>query len=101
MSTATPAYLEIIDIIAAGATPAAAFRPSAEAQERVATLIEREKDGTLSADEKAEFGTRKPMSHPSGEIVRLFNPRRDRWRDHFRIDGQLIEPLTRVGAVTM
>jgi hypothetical protein len=35
-------------------------------------------------------------------LVRLFNPRVDRWDDHFRIraDSLLIEPLSDTGAVT-
>jgi hypothetical protein len=35
-------------------------------------------------------------------LVRLFNPRTDRWDEHFRIsvDTLLIEPLTEVGVVT-
>ncbi|MGA3325628.1 MAG: HNH endonuclease [Terriglobia bacterium] len=36
----------------------------------------------------------------TGEIIRLFDPRRDRWADHFRIDGALIEPITIVGLTT-
>ena len=36
----------------------------------------------------------------TGEIIRLFDPRRDRWADHFRIDGALIEPITIVGSTT-
>jgi hypothetical protein len=34
----------------------------------------------------------------TGEIIRLFDPRRDRWSDHFRIDGALVEPITTVGS---
>jgi len=37
----------------------------------------------------------------TGEIVRLFHPRRDRWADHFRIRGEYIEPLTNEGMVTV
>ena len=37
----------------------------------------------------------------TGEVVRLFNPRMDRWAEHFRIDGQSIEPLSQVGSVTV
>ena len=37
----------------------------------------------------------------TGEVVRLFHPRRDRWADHFRISGDQIEPLTGVGRVTV
>lgn len=33
--------------------------------------------------------------------VRLFNPRRDRWQDHFRLDGAYIVPLTKVGEATV
>jgi hypothetical protein len=35
-------------------------------------------------------------------LVRLFNPRTDRWDDHFRISAEtlLIEPVTDVGIVT-
>jgi hypothetical protein len=57
MNVATPAYEEIIDFIAAGTTPEAiiGYRPSPEAQQRVAELIEREKATALSSDEKAEL----------------------------------------------
>ena len=37
---------------------------------------------------------------PTGEIVRLFNPRQDRWIDHFRLDDATIEPLSAIGGVT-
>lgn len=38
----------------------------------------------------------------TGELVRLFNPRLDRWGDHFRLglDGITILPLTPIGEVT-
>ena len=36
----------------------------------------------------------------SGLIVPLFNPRLDRWTDHFQIVGGRIEPLTTVGRAT-
>jgi len=40
--------------------------------------------------------------HPeSEELVRLFNPRRDRWDEHFRIDGPRIAGLTLIGQVTV
>ena len=49
-NAAIPSYLEIIDFIAAGTTPQAIvdYRPSLEAQQRVAELIAREKEGGLS-----------------------------------------------------
>ena len=36
----------------------------------------------------------------TGELVRLYHPRRDRWAEHFRLDGATIRPLTAVGDVT-
>ncbi len=40
--------------------------------------------------------------HPESEsLVRLFNPRRDRWDEHFRIDGPRIVGLTLIGQVTV
>jgi hypothetical protein len=57
MNVAGPAYLEIIDFIAAGTTPETViqFKPSPEAQRRVSDLIEREKGIGLSPEEKAEL----------------------------------------------
>jgi len=37
----------------------------------------------------------------TGEAIRLFSPRRDRWTDHFRLNGEVIEPLTDVGVATV
>jgi len=37
----------------------------------------------------------------TGELVRLFNPRIDRWSDHFRLDQALIVPLTEIGEATV
>lgn len=36
----------------------------------------------------------------NGEFVRFFNPRTDRWADHFVLRGTLIEGVTPIGAVT-
>jgi hypothetical protein len=65
MSVGVPAYLEIIDFIAAGTTPEAVahFRPSPEAQQRVAGLIEREKADRLSPEEKAELDHFMELEH--------------------------------------
>jgi len=39
--------------------------------------------------------------HPeSEELVRLFNPRLDRWDEHFKFDGLRIVGLTLIGQVT-
>jgi len=37
----------------------------------------------------------------SGDIVPLFNPRRDRWIDHFRLENARIVPLTASGRSTV
>ncbi|MGO8734692.1 MAG: hypothetical protein ACLQVM_18105 [Terriglobia bacterium] len=57
MSVTSPVYVDIIEFIAAGTTPEAVvdFLPSPEAQQRLAALIEREKEGSLSMEEKAEL----------------------------------------------
>jgi hypothetical protein len=34
------------------------------------------------------------------ELVRFFNPRRDFWGEHFRLDEAIIRPLTDIGEVT-
>ncbi len=36
----------------------------------------------------------------SEALVRLFPPRRDRWGEHFRLEGPIIRPLTPVGEAT-
>jgi hypothetical protein len=36
----------------------------------------------------------------SGEFSRFFNPRTDRWAEHFRLDQATIQPLTTIGEVT-
>ncbi|MCP9495694.1 MAG: HNH endonuclease [Pyrinomonadaceae bacterium MAG19_C2-C3] len=37
----------------------------------------------------------------TGELVRFYNPRTDRWHEHFRIHGVVIEPLTEVCEATI
>ncbi|HKR02238.1 MAG TPA: HNH endonuclease signature motif containing protein [Pyrinomonadaceae bacterium] len=36
----------------------------------------------------------------SGEFSRFFNPRADKWADHFQLNGVFIQPLTIIGEVT-
>jgi hypothetical protein len=57
MNGVAPAYLEIIDFIAAGTTPRAVieFRPSAEAQRKIEELMAREKSCALSPEDKQEL----------------------------------------------
>jgi hypothetical protein len=37
----------------------------------------------------------------TGNLVPLFHPRRDQWSDHFRIAREFIEPVSRVGFLTI
>jgi len=37
----------------------------------------------------------------TGGIVRLFDPRSDRWADHFRLEGAVIEPVSSIGSATV
>ena len=37
----------------------------------------------------------------TGEFIRFFNPRTDRWADHFQLDGVIIKPLTKIGEATV
>ena len=59
------AYEEVVDFIAAGTTPQniIAFRPSEEAQERVADLLAREKEGELSSAGKSELDHYLQLEH--------------------------------------
>jgi hypothetical protein len=65
MSVASPVYFEIVDFIAAGTTPETVigFRPSPEAQLRVAALIERQKAASLSPEEVAELDHFMELEH--------------------------------------
>lgn len=59
------AYEEVIEFIAAGTSPqnVIAFRPSENAKERVADLIDREKTSSLSLDEKSELDHYLQLEH--------------------------------------
>ena len=37
----------------------------------------------------------------TGEAVRLFNPRRDQWSDHFRLRAAVLDPITESGRATI
>jgi hypothetical protein len=64
-NAATPSYLEIIDFIAAGATPEAVikFHPSDSVQRRVAALVERSNEGTLSSEDQSELEDYLQLGH--------------------------------------
>jgi hypothetical protein len=41
------------------------------------------------------------LSIETKELVRFYNPRADRWREHFRLNKVFIEPLTQIGEATI
>src|SRR5687767_5889524 len=41
------------------------------------------------------------LLHQSRHLVQIFNPRRDQWAEHCRLDGAMIEPLTPKGRATV
>lgn len=41
------------------------------------------------------------LSPTTGQLVRLFNPRTDRWDDHFDLNGPFVVPRTEIGEVTI
>jgi hypothetical protein len=65
MMILTTAYDEIIDFIATGTSPekVIAFRPSEKMQTRVSSLLFKEKNGTLSLEEKAELDNCMVIEH--------------------------------------
>ena len=65
MNTSEPIYMELVDFIAGGSTPEDVinFRPSAEAQGRVADLIQRERESLLSPEEAEELNQFLDLEH--------------------------------------
>lgn len=41
------------------------------------------------------------MDRESDQVVRLFNPRKDAWNDHFEWDGPVLMPRSAIGRVTI
>jgi hypothetical protein len=37
----------------------------------------------------------------TGNLVRFYNPRIDKWADHFHLNGSRIEPVTEIGEATV
>ena len=69
----TRVYDEIVDLIASGNGPAivASYSASARTRQLVADLIEREKSGTITADEKSELDQYMQLEH----VMRLAKAR--------------------------
>lgn len=74
------AYEEVIDFIAAGLTPEQliAFRPSPATEERVADLLFREKEASISPEEKAELDHYLQLEH----IMRMAKARARHYGTH-------------------
>ncbi len=67
------AYEALIDFITAGSTPSSIinFQPSAQVKERVLDLIDREKNQSLSPEEKQELDNYMILEH----LIRLAKAR--------------------------
>lgn len=71
-------------------------------------VISRQHGGPTTADNLAYAcmicnrfkGTNVSSIDSAGAIVRLFHPRSDRWENHFRLTGAVIEPLTATAEAT-
>ena len=37
----------------------------------------------------------------TNKLIRFYNPRVDRWNEHFRLNGVVIEPFTEIGEATV
>ena len=68
MNASEPVYMELGDFVARGATAeeVAGFRPSAEAQQRVSELLERQGKSELTEEEAAELDAFVQLEHILG-----------------------------------
>jgi hypothetical protein len=68
MNAIQPVYMELVDFVARGPTPeeVANFRPSPEAQRRVAELLERQRESKLNEEEAAELDGFVQLEHILG-----------------------------------
>ena len=68
MNATEPVYMELVDFVAHGSTAeqVANFRPSPEAQKRVAELLERQRELKLTKEETAELDGFVQLEHILG-----------------------------------
>lgn len=76
---------------------------------QVEHIISRKHDGSSELDNLAlscihcnrykgsDISTLKPNTE---ELIRLYNPRKDKWREHFDLNKTFIESLTEIGEAT-
>lgn len=64
-SICVDSYLELVEFALRGKTPqeVLAFRPSSQQQNRIAELVQKERQGGLSEDERAELDTAEQLEH--------------------------------------
>ena len=41
------------------------------------------------------------LTPQTNKLIRFYNPRIDRWQEHFRLNGVVLEPLTGIGEATV
>lgn len=51
----------------------------------------------MQSKQREDLGS---ISSLSQRLIRFFNPRKDKWSKHFRLNEAVIEPLTKIGGVT-
>lgn len=68
MNAIQPVYIELVDFVARGSSPeeVANFRPSPEAQRRVADLLERQRESKLTDEEASELDGYVQLEHILG-----------------------------------
>jgi hypothetical protein len=68
MNAIQPVYMELVDFVARGSTPeeVANFRPSPEAQRRVADLLDRQRESKLTDEEASELDGFVQLEHILG-----------------------------------
>lgn len=82
----------------------------AELRHHIEHIVARKHDGLHEADNLAlachrcnlhKGSNLSGVDRMSGEVVRLFHPRTDRWDEHFKFTGAHIEGLTAIGRATV
>ena len=79
------AYDELIDFIASGTSPESllGFKPSAELQERVRELVQREKDEIITTQERQELDDYLQLEH----LMRMAKARAHRYAARYPEPG--------------
>ncbi len=73
-----------------------AFHPSAQVTERAYELIQTEREGALTEEERQELESYVVIEY----LMDLVKPRERRWNRHVRLNGGRIEGITSSGRAT-